>query len=97
MLFRSEEDDAETQNFTRARHLPDAIKDLRVIGDFVRLTQVLRNLMSNPLKFTPAGGSVTVQAIYQEGKRGPFKTIQLQKGQIATGYENGFIKVRVNN
>ena len=35
-------------------------KDIQISADFHKLSQVVRNLLSNAMKFTPVGGSVTV-------------------------------------
>jgi signal transduction histidine kinase/CheY-like chemotaxis protein len=36
--------------------LPQNVRECRVLGDTIRITQILRNLVSNGLKFTPEGG-----------------------------------------
>lgn len=38
----------------------DGIQNLRLIGDPIRLSQVLLNLLSNAIKFTPEGGTITL-------------------------------------
>ncbi|MDB4972656.1 MAG: Histidine kinase [Myxococcaceae bacterium] len=57
---------AQKQGVTLALDLPSELPDLYV--DEMRLRQILYNLLSNGIKFTPAGGKVTLQAALQEDR-----------------------------
>ena len=49
-----------------------------VIGDAVRLGQVVRNLLSNAIRFSPDGGTITVVLRTETPPAGPATAVQLQ-------------------
>lgn len=56
---------AEINNINCKLLLPSSNHDT-LVGDSLRLTQILGNCLSNSIKYTPAGGSVTLEVLESE-------------------------------
>lgn len=79
--------EAKSLDFQVLLHIEDCI----VVGDEIRLKQVLTNLVSNAFKFTPAGGSVVLSITEMEEGDAKisvlFRVIDTGEG-IPTAYQN---------
>lgn len=61
------------------------VNGVTVLGDAQRLGQVVRNLLTNAIKFTPAGGRVTVSCVRQE------RWVQLAVEDTGKGISSDFL------
>lgn len=61
------------------------------IGDSLRINQILMNLVSNALKFTPAGGHITVEAAVLE-KSGDLETVRFVVSDDGIGMTEAFMQ-----
>lgn len=71
--------------FTADVQLPD----LQLIGDAVRLNQILLNLLSNALKFTPAGGKIQL-SVWQISQQGNTLRLCFQISDNGIGMDEEF-------
>jgi signal transduction histidine kinase len=70
----------------RLHHQLDFDKDVCLQGDYFRLKQVILNLTSNAIKFTPRG-SVAINAFITDGKQPGFKVLNVHVRDTGLGID----------
>ncbi len=63
-----------------------------VYGDYLRITQVIANLLSNAMKFTPPGGSVVYHGIELPAQREGFARFEIHIRDTGIGMDEEFQK-----
>lgn len=69
----------------------EQIKNNRLIGDGVRLRQVLMNLVSNSLKFTPSGGRVSLLVRQEDTEENGHASFVIEVKDTGIGMKQEFI------
>ncbi len=67
------------------------IQHNKLIGDAVRLRQVLMNLLSNSLKFTPSGGLVTLRVKEEDSNENGYAAFLIEVKDTGIGMKQEFI------
>jgi len=73
------------------------LEDLVVVGDKVRLSQVVRNIISNAIKFTPEKGQITVKISWIVATVDESTNVNLQDGTTEALRQTGWIQLEVTD
>jgi len=73
------------------------LEDLIVVGDKVRLTQVVRNVISNAIKFTPEKGQIAIKTTWIVATVGESTNVNLQDGTTEALNQTGWIQLEVTD
>ena len=86
-------------NLTKVTQLSEETKSRIMVGDAVRMVQVMRNLISNALKFTPHDGAVTIRATPSstKGQSNRSQSFVLADGSKSSFCEAGFLDISVQD
>jgi len=73
------------------------LEDQVVVGDKARLSQVVRNVISNAIKFTPEKGQITVKTTWMVATVGESTNVNLQDGTTEALNQTGWIQLEVTD
>jgi len=82
-------------------HLTKDQRNRKVVGDVSRLTQVIRNLLSNALKFNDDGGKIRVLLSWEDiddsTEEEDSQTFTLKDGEVRKFASSGFLSIAVTD
>lgn len=72
------------------------IQKEQLLGDKVRLSQILLNILSNAVKYTPYGGKITLSITSRKHVNGKYQKIRFEISDNGIGMTEEFLKVIFN-